>query len=202
MPKVVDHEVRRRQLADAAWRVIRRDGLEAASVRNVAREAGVSLGSLRHYFTSQDDLLAYALRRVGERIRERIEKMPLTGDIRADVATVIEQTLPLDEERQTEAVIWLAFMGKALTNAGLGALAAETHEQLYNLFRKMLAAMNQYGLLPPDTDLDLEARRLHALIDGLALHAVSNNQAVNDDAIRGIMARHLASLTAVHSPRQ
>jgi len=62
--------------------------------------------------------------------------------------------------------------------------------------------MNQYGLLPPDIDLDLEARRLHALIDGLALHAVSNNQAVNDDAIRGIMARHLASLTAVHSPRQ
>ena len=50
MPIVVDPEERRRDLAEAVWRVVRRDGLERASVREVAREAGVSMGSLRHYF--------------------------------------------------------------------------------------------------------------------------------------------------------
>jgi len=193
--------MRRRELADAAWRVIRRDGLEAASVRNIAKEAGVSLGSLRHYFTSQDDLLAYALGRVGERIRERIENLTLAGDARADVVTIIEQTLPLDEERQTEAIIWLAFLGKSLANAGLGALAAETHENLYKLYRRLLATMTRHGLMSPEADLELESRRLHALIDGLAVHAVSYNRAVDREAIRGIIARHLASLSAERPPR-
>lgn len=201
MPKIVDHEMRRRELADAAWRVIRRDGLEAASVRNIAKEAGVSLGLLRHYFSSQDDLFAYALGRIGERIRERIGNLTLTGDVRADVVTIIEQTMPLDEERQTEAIIWLAFLGKSLANAGLGALAAETHENLYRLYRKLLATMQRQGLISPDADLELESRRLHALIDGLVVHAVSYNRAVDREAIRGIIARHLASLSAKQPPR-
>jgi len=201
MPKIVDHELRRRELADAAWRVIRRNGLEAASVRNIAKEAGVSLGSLRHYFNSQDDLLAYALGRVAERVRERIVNLRLTGDIRSDVVTIIEQTLPLDEERQTEAIIWLAYLGKALANAGLGALAAKTHDELYRLYRGLLAALMRQGLLNPDADLELESRRLHALIDGLAVHGVAGRHAVDPGAIRAIVARHLESLYADRSNR-
>lgn len=196
MPKIVDHELRRRELADAAWRVIRRDGLEAASVRNIAKEAGVSLGSLRHYFGSQDDLLAYALGRVMERVRERIVNLRLSGDIRSDVATIIEQTLPLDEERQTEAIIWLAYLGKTLTNAGFGALAAKAHDELYNLFRRLLDLMMRHGMLSPHADLELESRRLHALIDGLAVHGVACSHAVDRDTIRSIVARHLESLFA------
>ena len=74
MPKIVDHEARRKELAEAAWRVIRREGLEGASVRNVAKEAGMSLGSLRHYFATQSELLAFSMRMVGERVKERIKK--------------------------------------------------------------------------------------------------------------------------------
>ena len=196
MPKIVDHEMRRRELADAAWRVILRNGLEAASVRNIAKEAGVSFGTLRHYFNHQDDLLAYALGRVSARVRERIASLRLTGDVRSDIVTIIEQTLPLDEERQAEAVIWLAFLGKVLANAGLGALAARTHDELYNLFRKLLASMMEHGLLTPDADLELEARRLHALIDGLAVHGTASRHAVDRDTIRAVVARHLASLSA------
>ena len=48
MPKVVDHAARREQLAAALWRVVVRDGVEAASLRRVAAEAGWSVGSLRH----------------------------------------------------------------------------------------------------------------------------------------------------------
>ncbi|OUM95187.1 MAG: TetR family transcriptional regulator [Thermobacillus sp. ZCTH02-B1] len=196
MPKIVDHEMRRRELADAAWRVIRRDGLEAASVRNIAKEAGVSLGSLRHYFNSQDELLAYALGRVIERVRERIGNLRLTGDIRRDIVTIIEQTLPLDEERQTEAIIWLAYLGKMLTNAGLGALAAKTHDELYHLFRRLLDAMKRHGLLDANADPELEARRMHALIDGLAVHGVVSRHAVDHDTIRAVVTRHLESLSA------
>ena len=50
MPRVVDHAVRRQELAEALWRVVRRDGVHEVSVRTVADEAGTSPGALRHYF--------------------------------------------------------------------------------------------------------------------------------------------------------
>ena len=36
MPKQVDHAERRELLADAVWRVVMRDGIDAASLRHVA----------------------------------------------------------------------------------------------------------------------------------------------------------------------
>src|SRR5690606_41716840 len=93
MPKVVDHDARRQELAEATWRLIRREGLEAVSVRKVAREAGVSPGSLRHYFTSQSELLAYALRMVGERIEQRIRSLEPGQTLEDHVQALIEQEI-------------------------------------------------------------------------------------------------------------
>ena len=68
MPKLVDHEERRRELGDAVWRVIRSRGVDGASIRTVAHEAGWSPGALRHYFSTQSELLTFAMQMVVERI--------------------------------------------------------------------------------------------------------------------------------------
>ncbi|MBY6274089.1 MAG: TetR family transcriptional regulator, partial [Bacillaceae bacterium] len=60
MPKIVDHEQRKERIAEACWRVILKRGMKGATVRNIAKEAGLSPGSLRHYFSSQGDLYLYA----------------------------------------------------------------------------------------------------------------------------------------------
>lgn len=73
VPKVVDHDQRREELARAVWAVIARAGVEGATVRAVAAEAGWSMGALRYYFATQDGLLRFALevmlRRTPERLR-------------------------------------------------------------------------------------------------------------------------------------
>ncbi len=43
--------------------------MEGATV-NIAQEAGLSLGALRHYFTTQDELLGYAMILVKESGRQ------------------------------------------------------------------------------------------------------------------------------------
>ena len=68
MPKIVDHESRRQELVEAAWRVINRVGIDATTVREIAAESGYSTGSLAHYFATKDDILRSALERA-ERIR-------------------------------------------------------------------------------------------------------------------------------------
>ncbi len=69
VPKYVDHAARRRELADAACRVIARNGLAATTLADVAAESGWSIGSIRYYFPDKDTLVASALWRVGERVQ-------------------------------------------------------------------------------------------------------------------------------------
>lgn len=200
MPKIVNHDERRRQLGEAVWRVIRREGLEGVSVRSVAREAGISLGALRYYFSNQSDLLAFSMRMVSQRIQERLEQLVLSGDLRTDLETVIQETLPMDESRWQEALIWLVFISRSLTDRRLSDLAAEAHQALAELFGKLALALHRAGYLP-ESDIALEASRLHALVDGLALHALLSPQSVTPEVIRHIVARHLESLMHRSAPQ-
>jgi AcrR family transcriptional regulator len=102
VPKLVDHEERRRELGDAVWRVIRSRGVDGASIRTVAREAGWSPGALRHYFSTQSELLTFAMQMVVERIEARVSALEPPADPRRAVEQRLHELLPLDKERRAE----------------------------------------------------------------------------------------------------
>jgi len=191
---VVDSDERRRLLAQAVWRVIRREGLERVSVREVAREAGVSMGSLRHYFGSQSELLIFAMRMVIERIEQRVAALPQPDDPRQAAERVLAELLPLDPERRAENEVWLAFTARALVDPQLRAL----RDEAYDLLR---AACEQWVslLLSPgksELEIDLEAERLFALLDGLAVHAATRPERTNADGLLAVLNHHLDQITA------
>jgi AcrR family transcriptional regulator len=165
VPKQVDHAARRAELAGALWRLVMRDGIEAASLRGVAAEAGWSTGSVRHYFPCHADLLAFAMELVIENVGRRVGAIRATGDARATAAALLHEILPLDDERRAEAQVWLAFTARALVDPALGELRDSAHAALRGLCR------DAAGLLGV-TDVEREGERLQALVDGLALHAV------------------------------
>lgn len=72
MPKRVDHEQRRRQIGEALLRIASSRGLQAASMREVAVEAGVSLRLVQYYFHSKQELLLGALGYLGEQLSARV----------------------------------------------------------------------------------------------------------------------------------
>ena len=195
MPKVVDIEARRRELAEALWRVIQREGLERASVRNVASEAGLSMGALRHYFGAQDELLAFAMRLAIERARGRMETLDLSsGDPREAVEMVLREVLPLDAGRRFEAEVWLALTGKALVDPSLRALRNEAYDLLQKLCRRLVRALAESGKAASEFDIELEAELLYAVVDGLALHAVVRPEFATVDLISAVLPRHLDEL--------
>ena len=195
MPKVVDVEVRRRRLAEAVWRVIRRDGLERASVRNVAREAGLSMGSLRHYFGTQAGLLSFAMKLVAERVRRRIETLdPSASGPRQAVERVLGEVLPLDDERRAEAEVWLALTGRALVDPDLRALRDEAYDLLHELCRSSVVALVEAGEAERGLDVDLEAERLYAVVDGLTVHAMVRPGRLPSEKATAVLSRHLDSL--------
>ncbi|MEU5877088.1 TetR family transcriptional regulator C-terminal domain-containing protein [Spirillospora sp. NPDC047279] len=191
MPKVVDPAERRRELAEAVWRVIRRDGLEHASVRNVAREAGLSMGSLRHYFESQGELLAFALRMVIERIERRIAALEPQPDPRRRAELVLAELLPMDAERQAENEVWLAFTARAQVDPALRPLRDQGHDVLRAGCRRIV---HDLAGDVPEAEIEVQADRLHALLDGLAVHAAVRPDLNTPERMAAVIARHLDDL--------
>lgn len=200
MPRVVDADARRTDLAKAVWRVIARDGLEGASVRRVAQEAGLSTGSLRHYFTSQSELLSFALERVGERIDERIHALEPRPDQRRHVQAMVEEMLPLDEERRAECEVWLAFTARALVDPSLAGLRASIDLRLREAFTLMIGRLADAGLLRPRLGRATEAERLYALVDGLIVHALLSPRPADERWVADVVAAHLEDLTGEALP--
>ena len=197
MPKVVDPVRRRAELADAVLRVIGRNGLEHASVRNVAQEAGLSMGSLRHYFTSQSELMAFAFRTVIERIESRLAALPTESDPRRRAERALVELLPLDAGRRAENEVWLAFTARAAVDPTLAALRDEGYDALRAGCTAIVADLAEAGLAPDD--VPAEADRLHALLDGLAVHAAMRPGLHTADSLAAAVARHLDALAAQRS---
>lgn len=192
MPRIVDPSKRRHELAEAVWRVIRRDGLDQASVRNVAREAGLSMGSLRHYFDSQGELLAFAMRMVIERIQQRISTLDRQADPCRRAELVLAELLPMDAERQAENEVWLAFTARALVDPGLRTLRDEGYDMLRTGCVRLVEEL--LGPQAVRADVDREADRLHAFVDGLAVHAAMRPELNTPERMTALVSRHLEGI--------
>jgi AcrR family transcriptional regulator len=198
VPKLVDHDTRREEIAQALWRVVRRDGIGAASVRSVAAEAGWSAGAVRYYFPDQAGLLGFAVELVTRRVTARISQLDASGPPLTVVLRYLEEVIPLDDERRAEFEVWFAFLAQsqAETEAG-GSLRPHVeplHAELLGLCRTLLEVLREAGGLRPRLNLALEAERLHALVDGLSVHTATNPDKMPPARVREILRRHLASL--------
>lgn len=190
MPKLVDHDARRAEIADAVWRVVRREGIEGASVRRVAAEAGCSTGSLRHYFATQSELVAFAMELVVQRVTERVAALRPPGPPLRRAIAYLEETIPLDDERRAEMQVWLAFTARALVDPALQELRDRAHADLRGLCAGVVRALGV------TRDVRAEAERLHALVDGLAMHAVVDPRTTTPRRVRALLRRHLEALAA------
>ncbi|HET6738738.1 MAG TPA: TetR family transcriptional regulator C-terminal domain-containing protein [Kribbella sp.] len=199
MPKIVDHAARREEIAEALWRVVRRDGIRAASVRTIAAEAGWSAGAVRYYFPDQDGLLSFAMDLVSRRVTERVSAIEPKGNALAIALRYLEEALPLDAERRAEFDVWMAFMAQARAESGAGSLQEHidtVHNGLRQLCESLLRSLADDGALLVGLELRREAERLHALIDGLALHAAIQPERTTPARLRQVLRHHLETLMA------
>jgi AcrR family transcriptional regulator len=84
MPKVVDHEARRHEILDRAFRRFAADGYAAVSMRDLAVETGTSIGALYHYFPSKEALFEALVRR-----RASLDVEEATGGLGPDVSAPV-----------------------------------------------------------------------------------------------------------------
>ncbi|WP_160664527.1 TetR/AcrR family transcriptional regulator [Pseudarthrobacter sp. ATCC 49987] len=208
MPKFVDAAIRRQEVVEAVFRIVAADGLERASLREVAEEAELAVGSVRHYFASSDELLAHSFGVVVDRVVGRLasadERLagtrPGTPEHHQGVLTLLGEFLPLDEERAVDACVWMAFKNAARTKPFLAPEADRSHRAVAAIVGRLVmelagqADTGNTGAAMDQQRLVTEAERLLATLDGLTMHALLQPEWMTAQMCSDVLESHLTGM--------
>jgi AcrR family transcriptional regulator len=174
MPRLVDHEERRREIALATWRAIDERGVEGTTMRAIADRAGCTIGRLNHYFACREDMLVAALRHAHTQTASRMLRAIDGRSGRDALRAVLLEALPLDDQRRTEWKVWLTFWAQAITTESLRS----EHQQRYHEWRQLVAtlvAQAAPSLRKPQVERLTDV--LIATVDGLGVQTLMSPDA-------------------------
>ncbi|OCB08609.1 hypothetical protein A5717_28060 [Mycolicibacterium porcinum] len=183
---------RQGEVVDAAIRVIARDGLSAASLRSIAREIGYTTGVVMHYFKDKQELLVAAAQAVFDPFDALLAGVTPDGfDGLRRLCVVPLPTTPANE------ALWRIY-AQALASAETEPAFAATVRSRYGAIRArvqvLLTEGQRDGYLRNDFDPAAQCDILCALIDGLALHAISEPGRFPPGRLEALVTQELEKL--------
>lgn len=164
LPKRVDHDERKRHIAGALLRIAEEQGLQHASMRQVAAAAEVSVRLVQYYFHTKDELLiaaiGYLAEQLGDRVRERLVALGSPPPPRVFVTETLLAALPLDPESVRLSRTFAAFYSLGLAEPELTRHGVPHPDRLERLLATQLRAADR-------PEPELTAAGLLALTNGL-----------------------------------
>ncbi|MFF4604988.1 TetR/AcrR family transcriptional regulator [Streptomyces sp. NPDC001339] len=187
---------RRRQIAEALWRIAAERGLHAASLREVAAEAGVSLRAVQYHFENKHQLLVGALHLLHEE-NERIARSRITDDLsdpRALLRAVLDEFLPVDAQRTTALRVFTAYYVRSLTDPALAEVFLSAEQHLERMVAGLIETAQAAGCTAPGLDARCEADLLVAGAVGLGTDVLHGRRTLDD--VRRTLDYHLDKIFA------
>ncbi|WP_171165938.1 TetR/AcrR family transcriptional regulator [Streptomyces sp. I05A-00742] len=189
---------RRRQIAEAVWRIAADRGLDAASMREIASEAGVSLRVVQYHFESKHQLLVTALRMLHERserqARARIEALRDASDPRVVLRALLDEFLPLDEERRVALRVHAAYYARSLTDPALAEIFLHDAQPMEDLVTALITQLPTGARDLAPVDPRREADLLVSGVTGLGIDVLHGRRSVAE--VRRTLDYHLERLGA------
>jgi AcrR family transcriptional regulator len=151
MPRNIDHDRRREDIIAAAWRLIAERGLKAATMRELAAEAGFANGALKHYFPGKDEIITgvfqYALSQITAEAKAAETGQSALERLRASCLA----TVPRDPAGVAAAGVLLSFWERGQSNAELRALYEGHLANWRRDLLELMAAARAAGAVVTDT---------------------------------------------------
>ncbi len=202
MPKVVNHDARREEVAEATWRVIAKHGVDGATLREIAREAGFTTGVIHHYFRDRGELMAFAYQLIAEqtaeRLRETLAGLP-AGMPR--VRATIEALVPRELKSGRVAAL-LGFWSSATIDDRHRALNMAFYDRYRGLVREQVEGAIAVGDLPAHLDPDDTADQLVALGEGLFVRTALDPKRFSPERRAQLISSTLAMFAADAAPEE
>ncbi|GAA1988978.1 TetR/AcrR family transcriptional regulator [Catenulispora subtropica] len=193
----VDHEARRTQIAEALLRIADTEGLQSASMRAVAAEAGVSLRLVQYYFTTKQALLLDALARLRDQLQARMNAWITAAGSpptpRSVVTAILACILPTDAESRRITRTYSAYYTLVLNDPEvLEKHGAAQPDILEGFLAKQIRAAQKAGDVDSRKDPAMVAAGLLAMVNGLG-SSVLGGQRDSDEAMT-VLTYHLDEL--------
>lgn len=166
-----DRDARRQRYVEAVWRIAERDGVERASMRAIAAEAGTSVGMLQHHFTDKDEILVAAIRSRLEakaaHLARAVGRLGPDADPAQVLAVALRHRLPLTRSLLVEAQVLALWLAGDVRSPLKMEVLAQTERELCDVIVSALLDARAQGRLVDRVDIDGIAGALVALNDGL-----------------------------------
>lgn len=182
MPKIIDHVQYRADLLGHCFEVFACRGYGATTMRQLAIGAGVSTGTLYHYFDSKEALFEQMVAfRIEQGLREIGETVDLTDSIAVKVEQVFREIGRLQNELFQELILYVDYYQHQKRNE------IENRDILSNIFKTFQPEIQTaLGIHNPHA-----AQLLFSVVDGLLIAEIYGCQ-VNWEAQGKMMGSLMA----------
>lgn len=195
MPKVVDHQQRRRDLVEATWRIIARHGISGATMRQIAAEAGFANGALKPYFPTKAELIEATYAFVFDRTNRRVEVATRGLDGLAALGAFCREVLPLDAERLDEARVVISFWQEAAHDPRGAELNNTSMAQWRRSMAEWMGQAREAGELEAAVDIPAAADVLLNFLLGCQISAVIDRDSTTPVELERQLTAQLDRLT-------
>jgi AcrR family transcriptional regulator len=172
MPKIVDHDQRREFIARVSAEIIAEQGLDQATIREIAQRTGFSKGVIEHYFDDKDHIIDMAIDWINERFVQREKKATNGKSGLAALEARLDCALPVTKESLREWKIRLRFWSDAAVRNELHSLQSERLGKTRERFTKDLEEAKQLGELRDQIDSTHAANMLIHFVCGVSANAL------------------------------
>lgn len=172
MPKIVDHDSRRKEIIEAVWSLISSRGFQSVTMRELASEAGYANGALSRYFPDKEAVLRAAFRRAFDATNERARAEIGDKGGLAALRLLCLEIMPLDEARRREARVVIGFWDYAAGDDDLVEFFYGTIVEWRDQVRMYLRQARASGEIPHGRPDELVIDTLVAMLMGLQINAL------------------------------
>lgn len=186
-------ESRRQQILDAACDQVRQRGFHGASMADIAKAAGLSVGQIYRYFENKEAIVAAIVAQDLAEMRDKFAELESGSDTMLDA---LDAHLPDGVEKcfdPVRAALALEVVAEAARNPKVAAIvrAADAQE------REMARSLMKRDRKPDWSDAEFQARCevVGLIFDGLLIRGV-NHPDLDRDALTKVLrstVRHLLS---------
>lgn len=174
--------MRRSQVLCAAVRVVARDGADRARLKDIATEAGVSLGLVQHYFRTRQELMEQTFQVM---MSVSLDAWQRQAASQPDPLVQLFAGLRLHVIGSVTFAdrwgFWMELWASARRDPALAAIAHEVYQRWTEPFHTAIAALDQAGRVKLQGSHDQATLVLMSLIDGLAVRSLVDPSAVTSE---------------------
>jgi AcrR family transcriptional regulator len=187
MMTIVDHDERRQRIAEVAFELIAREGLDAATIRRIAAEVGYSTTAITHYFAEKQELLAWVyqtlIAKYDERFRAAISHDP------SDLVSGLLSATAADETSIRYWRVYIAFWERAARDP---AFREQQRQDMTQTVQEIGAIISTY--YPHCRDVERASRMLTVIVEGISIQVLVDRQSWSPMQIQDALAREVAAL--------